>query len=165
MAVVGLNRYDLTFITAPVLRATANRAIMDRRDSIPRTTLSPMAMGNDSGMQSRCRCGSRPRTLRAGDNASFRLHLNRLGEIAAGRGDTSRLWREATDLIGRRARLVDMDRKHALAENNVLTRTTASALASALLESVVRNVRDRATLAAIAAEFRQLVDLRGLREE
>jgi hypothetical protein len=103
--------------------------------------------------------------LRASDNAAFGLQLQRFGEIASGRGDTSRLWRQATDLIDRRARLVDLERKHALAESNVLTRTTAAALANALLESVVNHVRDRETLSAIAAEFRMLVDVRGLREE
>jgi hypothetical protein len=102
--------------------------------------------------------------LTANDNGAFKTAFDRLRDIAEGRGDNSRLWRQALDLIERRSRLVELERRHAMREHNALTRTTASALASALLESVCAHVRDRETLAAIAAEFRQLIDVRGIRE-
>ena len=45
-----------------------------------------------------------------------------------------------------------------LSEHNAMSRTTAAALASALLESVTRHVRDAALLRAIAGDFRTFVD-------
>lgn len=77
--------------------------------------------------------------------------------IKRGHGDVA-AWRDVTDLIERRRRLVDAERKRLVAAQQMIGIEEALALMGLLVEAVRKHVRDDGALRAVTAEFARLTD-------
>jgi hypothetical protein len=94
---------------------------------------------------------------RNGDTAAAGRALRRIGEIATEGAAAHRAQVEVVDLIERKRRLAESERRRLLDENQMISAARALAFAGAVVAVVRRHVDDRATLAAISADLAQLV--------
>jgi hypothetical protein len=93
---------------------------------------------------------------RAHDTAAVAAAANTLIVLVEhGHGDAA-AWRDVTDLIERRRRLVDSERKRLVEAQQMISVDQAMALMGLLVESVRQHVRDDGALRAVAAEFARL---------
>lgn len=91
------------------------------------------------------------------DGDGIRTSMNQLQQLADGAAEMEQLWREFDRCVRRRAELVDAERQFQLKSFDVLTRGQARAHAAAVVEAIVRRVKDRTVLSAILDDIRQLV--------
>jgi hypothetical protein len=89
---------------------------------------------------------------------ALRTALTDLRDLGAGNVASADLWSDTLALVEKRATLVTAERKFLLDARNVLSRDQVAAIASALVSAVATHVKDRATVAAILADIRAVVD-------
>jgi hypothetical protein len=94
---------------------------------------------------------------REGDMAKVNKALGQMrGVIDAGVGDYA-VWDEIMGLVDKRRRLVESQRQHYVQMQQVITADQLMVLASAIIDVVRENVRDRGTMAAISRGIGQLI--------
>lgn len=93
---------------------------------------------------------------RSGDDTLMASSETRLWAAMDAGSKDYEAWGEYLNVVERRRRLVETERKRLSEIQQAITNERAMMLAAALLDSVKRHVNDRATLAAIGADFHQI---------
>lgn len=94
--------------------------------------------------------------IRTNNKELARTSLAQLGDVLfAGLGDEQG-WREIAELVDRRRRLVESERKRLVEMQQTITAERAMILMAAILDVIRRNVPDPQTVAAISADLRAL---------
>jgi len=96
--------------------------------------------------------------IRAKDSAQMAYCLNELNHLIAAGGKQYMIWREITDNIEQRRKLVESERKHMVALQQTITADRAMLLIAAVVDIVRKNVSDPDTLRAIAFDVGGLVN-------
>lgn len=93
-----------------------------------------------------------------GDLGQVEAIATRIKEICRLGQEQDRAWQEVHKTADLRRKLADSEVRRLEAAEHSITAPQVLSLSQSLLESVRRNVSDRATLAAIAADFQQLLN-------
>lgn len=91
-----------------------------------------------------------------GDATGQVVALNRILDLIRQGHADYRAWGELQTVLEQRKRLIESERKRLVEMQQMVTSQQAMGLISAILESVKRNVTDRAALAAIQTDFIRL---------
>lgn len=147
-----VERYEAALNDRQALSMRAELALIDAR-------LADMLARVDSGESGSLWKSLREtwRTLeraqRQQDAEKVAESLVRVGELIRRGYTDSVAWREVGDLIERRRRLAESERKRELEAKEIMRIDEGLALVSLLMDAVKRHVSDPRTLAAIAAEL------------
>lgn len=93
---------------------------------------------------------------RSGDDVLMASSETRLWAAMDAGSKDYEAWDEYLNVVERRRRLVETERKRLSEIQQAITNERAMMLATALLDSVKRHVNDRATLAAIGSDFHRI---------
>jgi hypothetical protein len=92
--------------------------------------------------------------MQSGEPAAMREALVKLNDLARGEVNIEAARAHVMKLTERRRRLVESERKHLVEQRMFLSIEQARAYGSALLEAVIRNVKDKNEVARVVADFR-----------
>jgi hypothetical protein len=92
----------------------------------------------------------------AGDRAGVVTATQAMVDLVKHGHDDAAAWRDVTDLIERRRRLVDSERKRLVAAQQFISAEDAWGLMATLVEAVRRHVTDPAALRAVCETFARL---------
>jgi hypothetical protein len=91
------------------------------------------------------------------DTATMTSTLIAIGNLIEKGVASDDLWTEIAGMLDQRRKLVESERKRLIEMRQMITAERAMVLISALIDAVSRNVGDKGTVRAIAAEFRAIV--------
>lgn len=97
--------------------------------------------------------------LAAKDQSMIQAHYNRLQDLATNHGNSERAWSYAMKLTDRRRTLVEAENRRLVQKDMFMAREQVQRYAATIVEIVTRHVHDRATLAAIGADVRTLMEM------
>lgn len=97
--------------------------------------------------------------MAAGDKGLMTAHFNALQTLASQHGNSERAWAYAMKLTDRRRSLVESEQRRLVQNNMFMAREQVQRYAATIVEIVTRHVHDRATLMAIGADVKTLMEM------
>lgn len=97
--------------------------------------------------------------IAAKDQTLIQAHYNALQTLASQHGNSEKAWSYAMKLTDRRRSLVESEQRRLVQNNMFMAREQVQRYAATIVEIVTRHVHDRATLLAIGADVKTLMEM------